>query len=319
MSKKAEPQARRPPRRPRWRLMQLKHYRSALIHRRRRRSRRILGHQPAAGSGTSVAAVLTAAIVSLPSPAPTHPTRCLPLLLALFRPSAAAATQSATPLADALAKEEEEEAAAAAEAAAAEAAAAEAAAAAGGAPPPAGAPPGVARTLDEIGLRKLQQQQMGESVGVARSGAVQLETALQGRKCDNASCLAREGIAGMVFKRCGACRSAFYCSQVRTPMAAPPRASSLATLLLARRLAAAAAHRAPLTTCPLYAPTIFSPHARSTASGRTGGTGTPRPAPRSRRRQRRRRPPRRRGVNRAMRSRRRAGVVKPYLEATLPR
>eukprot|EP00955_Chlamydomonas_euryale_P069354 360432-Chlamydomonas_euryale.AAC.4 len=45
--------------------------------------------------------------------------------------------------------------------------------------------------------------------GVARSGAgVQLpsSTAAVGRKCDNASCLTREGLGGVVFKRCAACK-----------------------------------------------------------------------------------------------------------------
>jgi hypothetical protein len=38
-------------------------------------------------------------------------------------------------------------------------------------------------------------------------------TELVGRKCDNGNCLAREGLGGVVFKRCGACKQRFYCSQ----------------------------------------------------------------------------------------------------------
>ena len=51
--------------------------------------------------------------------------------------------------------------------------------------------------------------QMGEDRGVARSsGVVSLEsnTSRMGRKCDNASCMKREGLGGATFKRCSACR-----------------------------------------------------------------------------------------------------------------
>eukprot|EP00873_Tetraselmis_striata_P019399 jgi/Tetstr1/439663/TSEL_028083.t2 len=52
--------------------------------------------------------------------------------------------------------------------------------------------------------------------GVVRTGGkVMLEsnTELVGRKCDNPSCLVRDGLGGAVFKRCSACRQRFYCSQ----------------------------------------------------------------------------------------------------------
>ncbi len=63
--------------------------------------------------------------------------------------------------------------------------------------------------------RKAQLAQMGEDRGVARSsGAVSLESnsSRAGRKCDNTSCLNREGLGVETFKRCSACKSVFYCS-----------------------------------------------------------------------------------------------------------
>ncbi|GIL70094.1 hypothetical protein Vretifemale_934 [Volvox reticuliferus] len=80
--------------------------------------------------------------------------------------------------------------------------------------------------------KRAQLRAMGEGPGVARSrGAVQLESATaatMGRKCANPSCLQREGLlalqqrhhhhqppggaAAAGFKRCGACKSVFYCS-----------------------------------------------------------------------------------------------------------
>ncbi|GLI58996.1 hypothetical protein VaNZ11_000819 [Volvox africanus] len=85
--------------------------------------------------------------------------------------------------------------------------------------------------------RRSQLRAMGEGPGVARSGAaVQLESATavtMGRKCANPSCLQREGLLALQqrhhhnhnhnhnetggpaaggFKRCGACKSVFYCS-----------------------------------------------------------------------------------------------------------
>lgn len=63
--------------------------------------------------------------------------------------------------------------------------------------------------------RKLAQQKMGEDVGVARSGDVFLEssTAGIGPKCDSPSCLQREGLGGIKFKRCSGCKKVFYCSE----------------------------------------------------------------------------------------------------------
>lgn len=68
---------------------------------------------------------------------------------------------------------------------------------------------------DSIEARRQQQRAMGEDAGVARRPEVTLEsnTSAVGRKCDNPSCLNRWGLGGLEFKRCGACRQAFYCSQ----------------------------------------------------------------------------------------------------------
>lgn len=38
-------------------------------------------------------------------------------------------------------------------------------------------------------------------------------TAALGRKCSSPSCLAREGVDGGTFRRCGGCKRAFYCSR----------------------------------------------------------------------------------------------------------
>lgn len=65
---------------------------------------------------------------------------------------------------------------------------------------------------------------MGEGAGVARNSVLvhpEGSTAvLLGRRCDNANCLQREGVAALAsaaggqgqFKRCGACKSVLYCS-----------------------------------------------------------------------------------------------------------
>ncbi|GAX74385.1 hypothetical protein CEUSTIGMA_g1833.t1 [Chlamydomonas eustigma] len=74
------------------------------------------------------------------------------------------------------------------------------------------------RKVAELAEEKRRQQlaQMGEDRGVARSsGVVSLEsnTSRMGRKCDSNSCLNREGLGKDPFKRCGACKSVWYCSQ----------------------------------------------------------------------------------------------------------
>ncbi|EFJ50695.1 hypothetical protein VOLCADRAFT_103774 [Volvox carteri f. nagariensis] len=93
-----------------------------------------------------------------------------------------------------------------------------------------------AQAAEEEAAKRAQLRAMGEGPGVARSrGPVQLESATSatmGRKCANPSCLQREGLLALrqrqqqqgtaggggggngngVFKRCGACKSAFYCS-----------------------------------------------------------------------------------------------------------
>lgn len=54
-----------------------------------------------------------------------------------------------------------------------------------------------------------QPRQMGEDRGVARSsGVVSLEsnTSRVGRKCDNPSCMKRDGLGGAAFKRCSVCK-----------------------------------------------------------------------------------------------------------------
>lgn len=63
--------------------------------------------------------------------------------------------------------------------------------------------------------KRKQLAQMGEDKGVARNADVQLEssTARLGRKCDNPSCLVRSGFGTAMFKRCGACKQRFYCSE----------------------------------------------------------------------------------------------------------
>ncbi len=71
-------------------------------------------------------------------------------------------------------------------------------------------PQALAKEAADLAEAKKRQQmaQMGEDRGVARNAAVALEsnTARVGRKCDSASCLAREGLGGAAFKRCGACK-----------------------------------------------------------------------------------------------------------------
>lgn len=68
---------------------------------------------------------------------------------------------------------------------------------------------------ENLEARKIAQQGMGEDKGVARSGDVFLDssTASVGPKCDNTSCLQREGLGGVKFKRCGGCKKMYYCSQ----------------------------------------------------------------------------------------------------------
>eukprot|EP00878_Enallax_costatus_P010175 GHUV01010621.1.p1 GENE.GHUV01010621.1~~GHUV01010621.1.p1 ORF type:complete len:104 (+),score=23.00 GHUV01010621.1:184-495(+) len=74
---------------------------------------------------------------------------------------------------------------------------------------------GSANDEGNVQARKQQQQKLGEDAGVARFGpAVTLEsdTAAAGRRCDNSSCLAVEGVGVQSFKRCAACKQRWYCS-----------------------------------------------------------------------------------------------------------
>lgn len=85
----------------------------------------------------------------------------------------------------------------------------------------------VASAAAEEEGKKAQLRAMGEGLGVARTRTpVQLDSATaatMGRKCANPSCMQREGLlalkqqhlsgnGGGGFKRCGACKSTFYCS-----------------------------------------------------------------------------------------------------------
>lgn len=61
-----------------------------------------------------------------------------------------------------------------------------------------------------------QNQRKMDGPGVARKTRVILEsdTLAEGRQCDNSNCLVVEGVgkAGQAFKRCGQCKSRWYCS-----------------------------------------------------------------------------------------------------------
>ena len=74
---------------------------------------------------------------------------------------------------------------------------------------------GTERSPGEEGSQEQGPRNPGEDEGVARStDKVRLEsnTELVGRKCDNPTCMVREGLGGAVFKRCGACKQQVYCS-----------------------------------------------------------------------------------------------------------
>eukprot|EP00878_Enallax_costatus_P020684 GHUV01021874.1.p1 GENE.GHUV01021874.1~~GHUV01021874.1.p1 ORF type:complete len:152 (-),score=23.56 GHUV01021874.1:2482-2937(-) len=85
---------------------------------------------------------------------------------------------------------------------------------------------GSANDEGNVQARKQQQQKLGEDAGVARFGpAVTLEsdTAAAGRRCDNSSCLAVEGVGVQSFKRCAACKQRWYCSAHCQVSPAPKR------------------------------------------------------------------------------------------------
>jgi hypothetical protein len=68
---------------------------------------------------------------------------------------------------------------------------------------------------DDLAARVAEQRRLGEAEGVARSADVALEsdTALCHRKCDNATCLQRDRVGGVALRRCSACRQRWFCSR----------------------------------------------------------------------------------------------------------